>query len=370
MLILAERHYDMETAKMGDESPFAPDSYYAERAMSDIEYSEQWRNFERSLKSEARFFSRVAEDMLKAIFADFTKHRTKKGSPIIVEVGPGCSITTLFRARVFQSDEKLTAALKRPDQEIGPPPSLQAPAGRMNARGISVFYGATNPQISVAEVRPPVGSRVVVGRFDVIRVLKLLDLRALSSVKVEGSIFDPAFAPTLKRAKFLEGLSHRLTMPVMPDDEPFDYLVTQAVSDYLATVAEPPLDGIIFPSVQVASKRSNVVLFHKASKVEPLNISSSTEIDAHLSTWTDEGPEVDYFVYEKCQPAEPEKKSRSFDPIAFFQGGFSSQNADDRPITLRLDITSIEVQHVESVKFRTTSYPVRRNRFAAKPPKY
>ena len=34
----------------------------------------------------------------------------------------------------------------------------------------------------------------------------------------------------------------------MPDDEPFEYLVTQAIADYLA--AEQAIDGIIYPSAQ------------------------------------------------------------------------------------------------------------------------
>ncbi|MCB2401972.1 RES family NAD+ phosphorylase [Rhizobium ruizarguesonis] len=49
--------------------------------------------------------------------------------------------------------------------------------------------------------------------------------------------------------------------PVMPDDQEFDYLPTQAVADFLATETVTPLDGIIFPSVQVAGGKQNVVLF-------------------------------------------------------------------------------------------------------------
>ena len=41
-----------------------------------------------------------------------------------------------------------------------------------------------------------------------------------------------------------------MTLPVMPNDEPFGYLATQAIADFLATEANPPLDGILYPSVQ------------------------------------------------------------------------------------------------------------------------
>lgn len=94
--------------------------------------------------------------------------------------------------------------------------------------GISVFYGATEPKIAINEVRPPVGSRVVVGRFDIIgrfditRPLRLLDVGALRSIYVEGSVFDSSYIRKLEKAKFLGRLSQEITMPVMPEGEPAD----------------------------------------------------------------------------------------------------------------------------------------------------
>jgi hypothetical protein len=362
--VLAGRHADMELAKMGDESPFDSDSHYVENDVNDLEYFEQWKFFENSLKSEARFFSRTAEATLTSVFDDLAGHKTADGNPVIVEAGPGKEITCFFRARVFQSDERLESALKRPDLEIGSPPSIAAPAGRMNARGISVFYGATDASIAVAEVRPPVGSRVVVGRFDLVRAVRLLDVEALRSVTVTGSIFDPDHIRRLKRAKFLERLSHRLTMPVMPDDEPLDYLVTQAISDYLATVAETPLDGIIYPSAQGVDGKLNVVLFHKAARVELLDLPKGTEIDAQLHHWTDEGPEIDYWVWESV-PAEVATNAKKDDgSISFplFEPELRMLDYDARAVTLRLDTGTLEVHHVQGVVFNTDSHSVRRHR--------
>lgn len=363
--VLEERHSDMELAKMGEESPFDSDSYYVEKSINDQEYILQWKYFENSLKSEARFFSRTAEATLASIFEDLDGHRTSDGQAVIVEAGPGKKITSFFRARVFQADEKLAMALKRPDLEIGSPPYVAAPAGRMNARGISIFYGAIEPDIAVAEVRPPVGSRVVVGRFDLVRSVRLLDVEALRSVTVAGSIFDPDYSHRLKRATFLERLSHRLTMPVMPDDEPFDYLVTQAISDYLATVAETPLDGIIYPSAQGEDGELNVVLFQKAARVELLDLPEGTEIDTRLTNYTDEGPEFDYWVWEKT-PADDSIKTEDDDVLNFltFDPELIGIEYDAREVTLRLDVKTLQVRHVQSVKFNTTPFPVHRHRSA------
>ena len=60
------------------------------------------------------------------------------------------------------------------------------------------------------------------------------------SLNMGGSVFDRTYLPRLQRAKFLKWLSRRITMPVMPDDERFEYLATQAVADFLATNANPP----------------------------------------------------------------------------------------------------------------------------------
>jgi RES domain len=69
--------------------------------------------------------------------------------------GPGTDFHMLYRARVFQSDDKLEAALRGPDVHLGPPPARSAEAGRMNARGVAVFCGANNQKAAIAEVRPP-----------------------------------------------------------------------------------------------------------------------------------------------------------------------------------------------------------------------
>ena len=178
-----------------------------------------WRSFENSLKTEARFFSRTAANHLTSIFDGIGELQTREGRPLVVDAGPGTDLHTLYRARVFQSDDKLETALGRPDIHLGSPPAPLTPAGRINARGIPVFYGANTRKAAIAEVRPPVGSQVAVAKFEIIRKLRLLDLTALSDISVTASIVDFGFAGRMEDAVFLRSLSARLTRPVMPDDE-------------------------------------------------------------------------------------------------------------------------------------------------------
>ena len=361
--VLEERHYDFDEAAAGEENRFDEDSHYEERGVKDDELQAGWSDFESSLKTQSRFFNSVVTATLDSIFANVADHATHDGKPAIVSVGPGKEIAALYRARVFQSRDRLQTALKRPDVELGPPPFRLTSAGRMNARGIAVFYGATSGDVALGETRPPVGSKVVVSRFDIIRELRLLDIEVLRSIYVEGSIFDSTYLPRLEKAKFLRTLSLRISEPVMPDDEPFEYLITQVIADYLAAQTEPSLDGIIYPSVQSGAQHKNVVLFHKAARVEGLCVPPGTEIRVYLDSADEDGSYPNYWVLEET-PAETAANNIPDDNLHLILPGMPKTHDDDdsRPNTLRVDVKSVTVHHVENVTYGKASFPVERQR--------
>lgn len=372
--ILNDRHDDIEAAKVGEETEFSSETYYEEKGASTFAWLAEWQNFEQSLKTEARFFSRSAASHLTAVFGGVDTLKTTDGSPLVVEAGPQRKLDHLYRARVFQAQDKLEEALCRPDKHLGSPPQHMASAGRMNARGISVFYGATEAATAIAEVRPPVGSNVATARFFVTRPLRLLDLTALEKVQDGGSIFDSTLKSRLERVAFLQTLGQRMTRPVMPDDEVFEYLPTQAVADFLATENEPQLDGIIFPSGQIKDGR-NVVLFHKAGRVEAMDIPEGTEISAYRTHDTEDGPEIDYSVLEEVPPSSEPLSSQDDDdllPIAVLGGGRFRQRGDDdyRDVSLRIDAKSVEVHQVDWANYNCTTHAVPRHRFEKREPKF
>lgn len=351
------------------ENPFDPEAYYEVRAADDTDHRESWLHLEESLTTESRFFNPTVEAILTDTFADIDKHRTDHGPAVIIEAGPNTQVTAVFRARVFQANDKLEEALKRPDLEVGPPPAWAASHGRMNPHGVSVFYGATDPTVALAEVRPPVGSRVIVGRFEILRPLRLLDIKALRSVDRSGSIFDRNYIERLRKASFLDWLSERITQPVMPNDEPFEYLPTQAIADFLATRSTTELDGIIYPSVQAKEGISNVVLFHKSSRVEALDIPKDSEISVYSHNYSEDGQETAYSVHEEIPPiikqsdvpfdAEPDIN----DPLLLGPLQFNDElNFESREVTLKLDVTTLEVRYVKGVEFDTDIYQVSRHR--------
>lgn len=364
--ILLDDHYsDFESAAMGIETEFSEGAYYEERGISDAAWNRKWRTYEDSLKIEARFFNQPALTHLSSLFEGVEMLTTREGGSVIVEAGPGTQWKTLFRARVFHSDRELEIALANPDRHLGPPPPQFATPGRMNAHGISVFYGASSGVAALAEVRPPVGSQVAIARFDIVRPLRLLDLTAFNGLVTHGSIFDPAYIHALEKAAFLRTLGQRLSRAVMPNDQALEYLATQAVADFLATDPKLNLDGLIFPAVQAADGARNVVLFHKAARVKPRDVPEGTTIEVRLASEDEDGWHRDYSVIEETPPpAKPVPtpvKSTVPDLAALLSAPVSRQESrwdDWRQETLEIFSSEIEIHVIEAVKFKTEEHHV------------
>ena len=350
---LSSKFYDMDAASMGEETEFGEDVYYESKGISGERWAKDWSIFEETLKSEARFFSQNVNNILKSVFDGLDKFKTYRGRSVLTTIGPRHEIKSLFRARVFQSRSNLLEALCAPDQLLGSPPSRYAMSGRMNARGISVFYGATEEATAIAEVRPPVGSKVAVAKFDLIKQLQLLDLRELANVRELVSVFDPQYLEKMEKAIFLNKLGYLMTAPVMPDDELFDYLPTQAIAEYLASHQDVQYDGIVYPSVQVeGGNKINVVLFYKSAKIESIILPPKNEIIANDTEYTEEGAYTSYEVIE-WTPNRTKKSDKGID---------DEVAKDTRNPSLSIDTKSIHVHHIQSVAYTTESHHVDRKK--------
>jgi hypothetical protein len=195
-------------------------------------------------------------------------------------------------------------------------------------------------------------------------------------VSSSGSIFDPGFGPRLERARFLRSLSQRITKPVMPDDEPFEYLPTQAIADFLATEVDVPIDGIIFPSVQAAGNALNVVLFHSAARVEALQLPAGTEISSSVGEMYDEGREIEYTVIEElpmkeqAPPVDDAKRASGRNLPRLASMPWAPPDPDLREATLKIVIDSVKVHIVRQVEFRTDEHDVQRHRWEKREPRF
>jgi hypothetical protein len=327
-----------------------------------------WDRFEKSIKTQSRFFNRTAASCLASVFGGIGDLQTRYGRPLVVDAGPGARFHMLYRARVFQSDADLEAALARPDVHLGAPPASLAAAGRMNAQGISVFYGASNQKTTIAELRPPVDARMAVAQFQIIRKLRILDLTAIGKVRLTENLGDLGLVGRAEHAVFLRSLIERISRPQMLDDKPDGYLVTQAVADFLATEAQASIDGIIFPSRQIVEDTFNVVLFHKSARVEPMDIPAGTGISVSTGRWEEEGWIDEFEVFEEVsrkrdQVGESQQKTEHPDlPVCTETAPIDPRDADWRDFSLRFVPESLEVHRVRGIEIETDRFPVRRDR--------
>ena len=235
----------------------------------------------------------------------------------------------------------------------------------MNAQGISVFYGAKDPSVALAEVRPPVGSKVAVARFEIILPLNLLDLTSLARIHPEGSVFDVNFIHLLERWAFLGVLCELIAKPVMPDDEAFEYVVTQAVADFLSTDDNLKLDGVIFPSVQMSGRGANIVLFHKSSKVEEMDLPVGTEISCYCKQ-DEDGNDMLYAVDEMMTFNKKSRKNQEKESLSDLLDtalGLDASELNCLKPALRIDKDNILVHNIESVNFPSRTIEVKRSRY-------
>lgn len=334
-----------------EEFMFDEDSHWKPRSIDGDALLSEWYALESSLQSTTRFFNEHASAWFANMFdaaRALTKHTDQT---FTISFGPKSKRKNLYRARVFQRIEDVKKALEAPHVELSAPPTHIARAGRMNAEGISMFYGATNPEIALAEVRPPVGSWVIIGKFEAKKSLTLLNASALADYKPQGSVFDPQLLKRMVYADFFKKFADRLSRPVLPDGERREYIITQAIADYLAQSSEPKVDGIMYASAQTSRRGQNVVLFSRRSKVSAL---FDGDVEWSTEAWTYDNDEdrvfEDYSVRSSVWPREKSKAaSRRYTK--------KTSHPSDQS-TLKLDQNALVVRRISEVQYDSVFHEV------------
>lgn len=147
-------------------------------------------------------------------------------------------------------------------------PLLRSPSeGRVNPRGITYLYLATDKETAVAEVRPWSGASVSVGAFEMMRDLRLVDCTRghgksgswgyLLGVPVDR--WNRLSQDEIDEAVWAD-IDNAFSRPVGPGDEFVNYIPTQIIAErFLAD----GFDGIAYKSA-LSEKGANVTLFNLA----------------------------------------------------------------------------------------------------------
>nr|WP_298125556.1 RES domain-containing protein [uncultured Pseudoxanthomonas sp.] len=262
----------------GDEPFWDDDSCYVPaRVRDELEGKFDWRWLQQDIKHHRRFFSRAAKALFDNLFADIHSlkcwDRESGSTPIAYDLPAG---TSLFRARLATTPAVVKAILQDPAAQVGPPPSEDARAGRMNPEGVAVVYAANDVQTAVAEMRPAIGSDVAVIGLKTTRPLRILDFTRLERATDENSIFDPEYAEKRDRHEFLRELHDLISEPVVPGRES-DYLITQTLAEYLAHVHKGKFEGIAFTSAQNEGGTNFVLFSHIPDRSHLPDLEASVE---------------------------------------------------------------------------------------------
>jgi hypothetical protein len=247
----------------GEEAFWDETMDYEEVRQSGGDFGLAWRETLHDVQHRRRFFSEKARNFFAELFADVENMHLpgKPRSPVVRTLRTG---TRLFRARVVTNHSLLNKMVDDPLAHIGPPPQHLARAGRMNAEGISVFYGSLESATCLAEMRPAIGNDIALIELRTNRPLRVLDFARLETARSNKplSYFQPDFQKQRKRRNFLKILHTLIAQPVTPGHES-DYLITQTMAEFLSHVASPSFDGILFKSTQ-RENGTNIVLFPNA----------------------------------------------------------------------------------------------------------
>lgn len=255
-----------------------------------LDHWKLWDHFKEAVKHDARFFGAATRKVLDAILGDLS---TFCGGIAIRRLTVADSV---YRARLACSLEEAQEWFGQPATELLPPPQALVSAGRMNAAGIRVFYGALKERIAVAEVQPQVDSHVVVGIFKPVRPLEVLDLGAFGNVLDCTDLFDPEFDIVSKHLGFLRILQQEISLPIQSRDEALDYIPTQVFAEYVRF--ELGLDGVLYRSSQTGEAPGpgqlygpvlepsdrNVVLFGAAALATSDPLAEGSEPGLEFST--------------------------------------------------------------------------------------
>ena len=336
----------------GDENPYSDGMLYVESEVDASGLRSDWWEFKEEIRSRARFLGATTAAILDRIFENLASLVTVLGKPVAREIKPGDKDSSFWRARTAHSVPEIRSILESLSSQLGPPPSEKAAAGRMNAEGVPVFYGALEEDTCVSEVRAPVGSFVVLVKFDLLNPIRVLDLETLSIVYSNFSHFDPDYIEKRSRERFLEDLVGEMSRPVMPHEEAREYIATQIVSEYLANRVEPRLHGIVFSSAQTGGGGHNIVLFNGARSVETHEPHPGTSFRVRIPPQPGIPPpgtesRDDLLIQTDPQRADGENQQSVGDPPT---NAPETQGSHGDSI-VRLDRPSLKVLRVSGVKY-------------------
>ena len=134
------------------------------------------------------------------------------------------------------------------------PPKDSACEGRANPKGIPYLYLSTYMDTSMAEVRPWIASYISVGKFKLLKDVKLINCTIENKRRRMVWLKEPS--PEEREISVWNDMDQAFSRPVTPNDSIADYVPTQIIAELFKNNG---FDGIAYRSS--LGKGHNIVLF-------------------------------------------------------------------------------------------------------------
>jgi hypothetical protein len=235
-----------------------------------------WKEIAFDLLHRQRYFNKKAEKFFEVLFDEAAKAKSNslfgEQSSAVKMLPPG---KILFRARRLDNVDDKDQIADNPSKELGAPPKARAAQNRMNPPGIPLFYSAADLETAIAEIRPSINDEVAIGKFKTTRTLKFFNFCGLNVFPIRSklSYWYDDYELRLHCRELLNYLHRAVSQPVRAGET--DYVMTQAMTEYLRHRNEEHFDGIIFSSVQNKSGVNYVIFSDQAS--DSLNENDNSE---------------------------------------------------------------------------------------------
>lgn len=229
--------------------------------------------FKKSIRTEYRhYLSQECLDFLNGLASNFPqKEEVIECNTEFFRAQKGCDWCPVYQ---YDEDNFKVHIDDIPDpyneQRMRPRPEL-AVEGRVNPKGISYLYLATDTLTAASEVRPWVGQYITIAKFTTKSELKLIDL-------TKNKISDSEYLKLLLSNKIVDcelvqilntdqvsqliwyDINKAFSQPVEQADEVADYAPTQIIAEFIKSRG---YDGIRFKSS--VGEGDNIVLFSQKS---------------------------------------------------------------------------------------------------------
>jgi len=254
------------------EDPFYLEDVPYERVEAEAGHDGLWRSFCQTVTHEQRFLNPKAADLLGEIFKYIHLQRDHSQQRPVYRLGPKDGVR-LHRARVA-SDAIRISIEEDPARQMGPPPPRLGKPNRMNPSGIPALYASFDIETCVSELRPLVGTGVIVAGFEPARDVVVLDTTRFAAPVKEPNLFSKDHVRRVSQWLFMQRFMREIAKPISPDDEHLDYVPTQFVAEYLSKMHvvrigkdRLHIDAIVYRSTQHPDGK-NIVLLGEAAQVK------------------------------------------------------------------------------------------------------